>query len=188
MGKVINYIRVSSIDQNPDRQIEGLPNADKVFIDKASGVTTKRPELQKLFDYIRPGEGDQINVLSIDRLARNIEDLNKLVKKVVSLGTSITFHKESLIFGNGEDSAMSDLLFNVLGSFAQFERAMIKERQAEGIAAAKAKGKHMGRPGKLSADQKKEIMVKSKAGQNPSELSSVYNVSRGTIYNILKKE
>lgn len=186
MGTSINYIRVSSVDQNPDRQIDGLPQADKMFIEKASGASTNRPVLKEMFDYIRPSEGDTINVLSIDRLARNIEDLNKLVKRIVALGAKITFHKENLTFGNGDNSAMSDLLFNILGSFAQFERSMIRERQAEGIAAAKAKGKHMGRPGKLTNDQKAEIKKKDKNGKTPTDLAKEYGVSRGTIYNILK--
>jgi DNA invertase Pin-like site-specific DNA recombinase len=186
MGKVINYIRVSAIDQNPERQIQGLPEADKVFIEKASGATTKRPELQAMFGYIRPGEGDKINVLSIDRLARNIEDLNKLVKQVINLGATIQFHKENITFGNGENSSADDLLFNILGSFAQFERSMIKERQAEGIAAAKAKGKHMGRPGKLTSIQKLEIKKKNKAGATPTDLSKEYAVTRGTIYNVIR--
>lgn len=183
MGKVINYIRVSSIDQNTDRQIHGLPEADKVFIEKASGASTKRPVLQKMFEYIRTDDADKINVYSIDRLARNIEDLNKLVSGIVDMGASITFHKENLTFGNGENSALSELLFNVLGSFAQFERSMIKERQAEGIAAAKAKGKTFGRPGKLTNKQKQEIRKMCESGSTPTALSQKYGVSRCTIYN-----
>ena len=156
MGKIINYIRVSTIDQNPDRQRAALPDADKVFIERASGSSIKRPKLQEMLNYIRPGEGDQVHVHSIDRLARNVEDLNKIVRQIVELKAIVTFHKEGLTFGNGESSAMTDFMLNMLGSIAQFERAMIKERQAEGIAAAKAKGKHLGRPPKITPQQKED--------------------------------
>ncbi len=182
MGHSIAYIRVSSIDQNPARQIEALPETDRTFLEKASGATANRPQLKEMLEYIR--QGDVIHVHSIDRLARNIEDLNRLVKQIVGKGCAVKFHKENLAFGNGEGNPASELLFNVLGSFAQFERSMIKERQAEGQAAARAAGKHMGRPGKLTDQQKAEILKKREAGATPTELAKEYGVSRATVYNV----
>lgn len=187
MGKDVVYIRVSSTDQNTARQVDALKEIKgKRFIDKASGGSTNRPALEKMLEYIREvGEGesgDTINVYSIDRLARNIMDLNRLVKEIVAKGCIITFHKENLTFGNGDNAAMSELLLNILGSFAQFERSMIKERQMEGIAAAKKKGKHLGRPSKLSEQQKQEIIEKRSAGATPSALAKEYGVSRALVY------
>lgn len=184
MGETVNYIRVSSIDQNPDRQVDGLPESDRQFIEKASGATVKRPVLQEMLRYIR--KGDHVYVHSIDRLARNIIDLNNLAKQITDAGCAVTFVKENMTFGNGENSALSEMLFNVLGSFAQFERRLIKERQAEGIAAAKAKGKHLGRPSRLNERQKNEIIRKHQEGTTIARLSREYGISRGSVYNIIK--
>jgi DNA invertase Pin-like site-specific DNA recombinase len=183
-GQVINYVRVSSIDQNEDRQLDALPKADKAFTDKASGSSTKRPALREMIDYIR--KGDHIYVLSIDRLARNIEDLHRIVKQIKEKEAIVTFQKENLTYGNGDDNAMSDLLFNILGSFAQFERSMIKERQREGIAAAKARGKKLGRPSTLTDEDRQEIVKLHAEGRSKSALSRQFGVSRATILNINK--
>ncbi|WP_016955807.1 recombinase family protein [Catenovulum agarivorans] len=141
MAKV-GYIRVSTVEQNTDRQLAGV-KVDKVFEDKCSGKDTNRPALKQLLDYVRAG--DEIHVHDISRLARNLEDLLNIVKSVNKKGISIHFHKESLAF-TGEANPMQDLMLSLLGSVYQFERSMLKERQLEGIAQAKAKGKYKGRP------------------------------------------
>ena len=181
--KNISYVRVSAIDQNPDRQLEALPAVDKQFLEKASGSTADRPVLQSMIEFIR--EGDIVHVHSIDRLARNLMDLDKLVKQIAAKGCSIKFYKENLTFGNGNDTAISTLLFHVMGSFAQFERSLIRERQQEGIAAAKSKGKHLGRPSLLTQQQKEDIRAKKAAGINPTKLAKEFGVSRATIYGII---
>ncbi|MGL1933302.1 MAG: recombinase family protein [Desulfotalea sp.] len=158
MAKTVNYIRVSSVDQNEDRQTDNLPKANKVFLEKASGSSADRPQLKAMLDYIR--EGDTIHIYSIDRLARNLIDLNKIVLQIKELGAAIKFQKENLIFGAGDSEALSDLLFNFLGSFAQFELSLIKERQAEGIASAKAKGKNFGDQLSLPMNNKKKLKKK----------------------------
>lgn len=189
MGENVIYIRVSSIDQNTARQEDALKGLDgKRFIEKASGKSTNRPKLQEMLEYIRAGKdgeaGDTIHVYSIDRLARNMEDLNRLVREIVAKGCIIRFHKENLTFGNGENHAMSEFLFNILGSFAQFERSMIRERQMEGIAAAKKKRKRFGRPSKLDERQRQEIIQKRGAGATPTTLAREYGVSRTLVYMI----
>lgn len=184
--QTVNYIRVSSIDQNEARQNEALPRADETFTDKVSGSTVKRPALQSMLKHIR--KGDHINVHSIDRLARNLEDLHKLVKAITGKGCTVTFHKENLTFGNGDSSSMSELLFNILGSFAQFERSMIRERQREGIAIAKAKGKKLGRPSTLTDEQREEIRAKRAAGTTPTQLSKEYCTSRANVYKICQSK
>ena len=131
----------SSFDQNPERQLENI-YVDKVFTDKASGKDTKRPELDNLLSFVR--EGDIVIVHSMDRLARNLDDLRRLVQKLTKSGVRIEFVKEHLTF-TGEDSPMANLLLSVMGAFAEFERALIRERQREGIALAKKRGAYKAR-------------------------------------------
>ncbi len=140
-GQRIGYIRVSTLDQNPDRQLEGV-QVSKVFIDKASGKDTQRPQLEALLNYVR--EGDTLVVHSMDRLARNLDDLRRMVQQLTGRGVRIEFVKESLAF-TGEDSPMANLLLSVMGAFAEFERALIRERQREGISLAKQRGVYRGR-------------------------------------------
>ena len=155
-GKTVGYIRVSSFDQNPDRQLEGI-KLDKKFIDKASGKDTNRPALEELIGYVR--EDDIIVIHSMDRLARNLDDLRKIVKTLTSQNIQIQFLKENLIFA-GDDSPMANLLLSVMGAFAEFERTLIKERQLEGIALAKKKGLYKGRQAVL--DQEQIVLLQSK--------------------------
>jgi DNA invertase Pin-like site-specific DNA recombinase len=136
-GKVIGYKRVSSIDQNEARQLEGV-ELDKIFIDKASGKDNNRPQLQAMIEYVR--EGDTILVHSLDRIGRNLAHIKKLIEDINAKDIKIVFIKENLTFSSKDNSPMSELMLNMLGSFAQFERDMIRERQREGIALAKARG------------------------------------------------
>lgn len=135
-GHRIGYIRVSSFDQNPERQLEQI-EVSKVFTDKASGKDTERPALEELLAFVR--EGDTVVVHSMDRLARNLDDLRRLVQQLTKRGIRIESVKECLTF-TGEDSPMANLLLSVMGAFAEFERALIRERQGEGIALAKQRG------------------------------------------------
>lgn len=137
----VGYVRVSSVDQNTERQLDGVA-LDKVFTDKVSDATTDRPQLQAMLDYVR--EGDTIYVHTIDRLARSLVDLLQLVKGLNKRGVHICFHNQKLEF-TGEDSPTQELMLSMMGAVAQFERAMIKERQREGIAKAKEKGVYKGR-------------------------------------------
>ncbi|MBE7216375.1 recombinase family protein [Shewanella benthica] len=141
MAKV-GYVRVSSVQQNTDRQLDGV-QLDKVFTDKCTGGTTNRPALDQLREYIRTG--DTVVIHSIDRLARSIDDLRRLVKEWNTEGITVQFMKEGLVFTADENSPMAELMLNMLGAIAQFEKALINERQAEGIAKAKAKGVYTGR-------------------------------------------
>jgi len=181
-GQKIGYVRVSSLDQNETRQLEG-ENLDRIFTDKASGKDTNRPQLQELLQFVR--EGDTVFVHSMDRLARNLDDLRHLVKKLTNKGTSVFFVKEGLTF-NGEDSPMSNLLLSVMGAFAEFERALIKERQHEGIVLAKKKGVYKGRKQALKMEQITELTQRAAAGENKTALASEYKISRQTLYSYLK--
>lgn len=137
----VGYIRVSTTDQNTERQLDGV-QLDKVFIDKVSGATTDRPDLQNMLGYVR--DGDVIHVHSIDRLARSLVDLLALVRNLTAKGVHVRFHKENLLF-TGESNPTQELMLSIMGSVAEFERAMIRERQREGIAQAKQRGVYKGR-------------------------------------------
>src|SRR5665213_596871 len=140
-GQRIGYVRVSTLDQNTDRQLDGI-ELDRVFTDKASGKDTQRPELQNALGYLR--EGDTLVVHSMDRLARNLDDLRRIVKELTDRGVAVQFIKENLTF-TGESSSMSILLLSIMGAFAEFERSLLRERQREGITLAKRKGVYKGR-------------------------------------------
>lgn len=183
-GQRIGYIRVSTFDQNPERQLEQI-NIDKTFIDKASGKNTERPALKALLDFVR--EGDTIVVHSMDRLARNLIDLRYLVQTITHRGIKIEFIKENLIF-TGEDMPMSNLLLSIMGAFAEFERALIRERQKEGIALAKRKGVYKGRKPALTKAQIDEIKIRVSKGDNKSQIARDYSICRDTVYRCLKQD
>jgi DNA invertase Pin-like site-specific DNA recombinase len=180
--KRVGYIRVSSVDQNTDRQLEGQ-QLDKVFTDRASGKDTKRPQLQAALDYLR--EGDVLVVHSMDRLARNVDDLRKIVQELTGKGVQVQFVKENLTF-TGEDSPMSNLLLSLLGAVAEFERSMIRERQREGIALAKKAGVYKGRKRSLTTEQVKEIRRRVGAGEQKARLAIEYGISRQTLYTAIR--
>ncbi|AIL66139.1 DNA-invertase hin (plasmid) [Rickettsiales bacterium Ac37b] len=183
-GKKIGYIRVSSHDQNSDRQLESI-KLDKIFIDKVSGKNTDRVQLKLLLDYAR--EGDTVIVHSMDRLARNLDDLRQLVQSLTSQNIKIQFIKENLVF-TGDDSPMSNLLLSVMGAFAEFERALIRERQREGIELAKQKGLYKGRKSKLNDLQIQQIKEKLDLGIPKSRIAREYSITRETLYQYLKKD
>ena len=181
-GKKIGYIRVSSFEQNPERQLEGL-TLDKIFIDKASGKDTQRPQLDALLSYVR--DSDTVIVHSMDRLARNLDDLRRLVQQLTQRHITIQFVKEGLTF-TGEDSPMANLLLSVMGAFAEFERALIRERQLEGIALAKKRGAYKGRKKALTFEQVQVLQQRTKSGEQKSQLAREFNISRETLYQYLK--
>lgn len=181
-GSKIGYIRVSTLDQNTGRQLEGLELA-KTFEDKASAKDTNRPQLAACLDYLR--EGDTLVVHSIDRLARNLEDLQKLVGELTRRLVSVYFVKENLTFQAGENNPMQTLMFQMLGAFAQFERSLIRERQREGIALAKREGRPLGRPSALTDEQVTELKARAASGQEKKTLAKEYGISRQTLYRVI---
>ncbi len=181
-GQRIGYIRVSTLDQNPDRQLEGV-QVSKVFIDKASGKDTQRPQLEALLSYVR--EGDTLVVHSMDRLARNLDDLRRMVQQLTGRGVRIEFVKESLAF-TGEDSPMANLLLSVMGAFAEFERALIRERQREGISLAKQRGVYRGRKKALSDSRLEELRRRIEAHEPKAALAREFGISRATLYEYLR--
>lgn len=148
----IGYIRVSTTDQNTSRQLSDLTiELDKIFEEKVSGATREREQLKALIDYVR--DGDTVYVHSIDRLGRSLIDLKNIIEELKIKGVTVIFVKNGLEFNASQSNSTHELMFNILASFAQFERDMIKERQAEGIAKAKAAGKYKGKSRKVTNQQ-----------------------------------
>lgn len=181
-GQRIGYVRVSTLDQNEKRQLEGQ-FLDRVYTDKASGRDTARPELAELLRFTR--DGDTVVVHSMDRLARNLDDLRALVKGLTHRGVRVEFVKEGLVF-TGEDSPMANLMLSVMGAFAEFERSLIRERQREGIALAKQRGAYKGRKRSLTPERAGEMVQRAGSGVPKALLAREYGISRETVYQYLR--
>lgn len=181
-GQRIGYVRVSTLDQNAERQLEGV-QLDRLFTDHASGKDTDRPQLKALLAYAR--DGDTIVVHSMDRLARNVDDLRRMVQEQTRRGIRVQFIKENLLF-TGEDSPMANLMLTVLGAVGQFERELIRERQREGIALAKQRGVYRGRRRALSPERIAELRARVAGGEKKARLAREFGISRETLYQYLK--
>lgn len=183
-GQRIGYVRVSTAEQNPDRQLEGI-EIDKKFVDFASAKTgIVKKEFEKMMTYVR--EGDHIIVHSIDRMARDLMNLLEIVRDLNNRGIIIEFKKENLIFDPSKEDHMSKLMLNMMGAFAEFEYAIITERRREGIAIARAKRKFV-RPSKLTQEQQEEVALKISQHARVAVLAEEYGCSRPTIYKCRKK-
>ena len=186
-GQIAAYLRVSTKEQNLDRQDQLREGADRVFEEKASGGSMNRPALRELMDWAR--DGDLVKVWSIDRLARSLPDLHSIVTEITAKGCAVQFVQENLTFDpRKKNTAMETLMFQMLGAFAEFERNVSKARQAEGIAKAKAKGVYKGR--KTVIDN--EVVVRARElvalGVSKAEIARQLSVSRSTIYKALNGE
>jgi len=175
----IGYRRVSSEEQNLDRQ--ELSGCEKVFEEKASaGRGAERSELERLIEFAR--EGDEVVVHSIDRLARDLVDLQRILERLNAKGVSLTFLAERLNFSASSEDPFARLQLQLLGAFAQFERAIIRKRQAEGIAKAKAKGVYRGRKPSISMSQVRELHG---AGLGATEIARQLGIGRASVYRLL---
>jgi DNA invertase Pin-like site-specific DNA recombinase len=182
-GQRIGYIRVSTLDQNTERQLAAI-ELDKVFTEKASGKDAKRPQLTAALEYVR--EGDTLLVHSMDRLGRNAEDLLRIVRELAGRGVSVEFVKNRLTFA-GKADPMGKLMLTMLAAFGEFERELIRERQREGIAIAKAKGVYKGRKKALQPEEAHELVVQAHAGIPKADLARAYGISRETVYQYLRQ-
>lgn len=183
-GQRIGYVRVSSVDQNDARQLDGMA-LDRVFTDKASGKDTDRPQLKALREVVLR-EGDHLFVHSMDRLSRSLKDLQAVVEELTGRGVAVTFVKESMTF-SGNDDPMATLMLQLLGAVSQFERALIKERQREGIAIAKAKGGvYKGRKPALDAEAAASLRDMAARGIPKTDIAATLGISRASVYEYLK--
>lgn len=180
-GLLVGYKRVSAVDQKELRQLEGVV-LDKVFLDKASGRDSKRPQLEAMLSFVR--DGDTIVCHAMDRLARNVDDLRRIVRGLTDRGVHVRFEKEALTF-TGADSPMASLLLSVIGAVAEFERELIRERQREGIAIAKQRQAYRGRARALSSQQASELRARAAQGAEKAALAREFGISRRTVYDYL---
>ena len=183
-GQKIGYARVSSKDQNLDRQLAALKKEKvfRVFTDTVSGSSTQRPGLDGALNYVRAG--DQLIVVSMDRLARSLIDLHRLVDELTERGVSVKFLKEGQTYSL-DSSPVAKLMLGLLGSVAEFERSIIRERQAEGIAKAKARGVYKGRAKVLNEEQVAQAREWVGAGIPKAEVARRLGIGRTTLYKYL---
>ncbi|ACK46316.1 Resolvase domain protein [Shewanella baltica OS223] len=180
MAQALGYIRVSTVEQNTVRQLDGV-SIDRHFIDTCSGSTQERPALLELKAYCR--DGDIVVVHDISRLARNIADLIELIKFFNAKGVAVEFKKEGMTFTVDQSNPMNTLMLNLLGSVYQFEREMMLERQREGIAKAKSVGKYKGRSLSVSTT---EIIERLRQGMSIRKIASELGISTTTVQKIKK--
>lgn len=176
---VVGYRRVSSSAQNLSRQ--ELNGCDKIFEEKITGAKRDRPELKSMLEYIR--EGDEVRVHSIDRLARDLRDLQNIIEQINGKDVTIKFLKEQLTFKpSAEADPFAKLQFQLMGAFAEFERRIIRERQREGIARAKERGVYTGRKRQIDPQQVKEM---HQQGQGATEIAKALGIGRASVYRLL---
>lgn len=183
-GQKIGYARVSSKDQNLDRQLAALKKEKvfRIFTDTVSGSSTQRPGLDGALNYVRAG--DQLIVVSMDRLARSLIDLHRLVDDLTERGVSVKFLKEGQTYSLNS-TPIAKLMLGLLGSVAEFERSIIRERQAEGIAKAKARGVYKGRAKVLNEEQVAQAREWVGAGIPKAEVARRLGIGRTTLYKYL---
>ena len=179
----VGYIRVSSYSQNTDRQLRDI-DLDKTFEETASAKDSNRPQLVACMEWLR--DTDVLHVHSIDRLARNLQDLQHIVQTLTDKGVTVVFHKENLTFSGRSTDPMKTLMLQMMGAFSEFERSLINERRKEGMAAAKAAGKQIGAKRKLSNADVIDIKFRIASGASKSALANEYSISRQTLYSALK--
>jgi len=178
----VGYRRVSTVEQNLDRQDLGV--VERVFEDKASGKDADREQLQEMISFVR--EGDEVVVYSIDRLARDLRDLQSIIIQLNDKGVTIEFLSERLVFSGNSDDAFAKLQLQMMGAFAEFERNIIRKRQAEGIAKAKQRGVYENRKRKRKVSDKRITDLKQE-GLNNTEIAEYLGVTRMTVYRALKR-
>jgi len=178
-----NYIRVSTILQNTDRQLIGI-DCDVEFIEKVSGKDKNREQLSLMLKIIK--NGDRVNVHELSRLGRNTQDLLSIVDEIITKGCSIKFHKEDLLFGD-KKNICNDLMLTILSAVSQMERDLMLERQREGIEIAKLKGKYKGRKPTLTDEQLDLMKQDFESGMKKTEIAEKYGVTRSYVYQLVKK-
>lgn len=179
----IGYVRVSTVEQNEARQLEGLKkhNIDKWFTEKVSAKDTNRPQLQAMIDFAR--EGDTIYVHDFSRLARSTSDLLKLVEQLKEKGVHLVSNKENL----DSSTPTGKLMLTMIGAINEFERANLLERQREGIAIAKSEGKYKGRKAVEIDNFEEEYKRYLNRELNKVELAKVLGVTRPTLDKLIKE-
>lgn len=185
VGPVIGYVRVSSAGQNLDRQLAAIGDVDQLFEEKVSAASRVRPALEEMLRFAR--KGDRVVVASMDRLARSVVDLNQIVQTLIDKGVTVEFLKENLTFAQDRAQPFAEFQLNIMAAFAQLERAITRERQAEGIAAAKKRGVYKGRARALTDQQLAQAKEQVDQGVPKAVIARRLGVHRTTLYRRLKE-
>lgn len=183
-GLLLGYARVSREEgQSTQAQVRALKAAgvQKVFQESGSGGRWDRPQLQRLLDQLRPG--DVLVVWKLDRLSRSLKDLLQLLEKLDAAGAGFRSLTESI----DTTTSAGRMMMQMVGVFAEFERAMIRERTKAGLDAARADGRVGGRPSKLSPTQQKEVKKMIRRGTSAAEVSRIFGVNPSTISRLLQR-
>jgi DNA invertase Pin-like site-specific DNA recombinase len=177
-SRLVGYARVSTIGQTLDAQLAQLKAAgcDPIFKDTASGARVDRKELQRMLSKLE--SGDVVTVTRIDRLARSLFDLFAIVQRINQVGAVFRSIAEPWA---DTGTSTGRMMLAVMAGMADVERDLIRTRTAEGRARATARGQHMGRPPKLTTEQRREAIARLEAGEAVSEIARSYNVNRMTI-------
>ena len=187
-GQRLAYVRVSSDGQNTSRQDQVIAekNVDKIFTEKVSGRNiSDRPQFQLMLEYAR--DQDIIYCADLSRWGRSLMDIKTSITFLTSKGVTVSFLKENLTF-SGNDDPMSNLLLGILSSLSEWERAVIKSRQMEGVKIAQERGvykERCGRKPKLTEEQILEVRQRVEAGEHRTNIAKSLGVSRQTIYNLV---
>lgn len=181
---LIGYARVSTNDQNLDRQLDSLNAAgvERIYQEKITGTKKKRPELEKLMDHLR--EGDTVIITSLTRLSRSTKDLFDIVEQIKEKGANIKSLKESWL---DTTTPQGRLMFTFVAGISQFERDIISERTKEGLKAARARGRSGGRPSKDESKIKAAITMYNSEKHTVKEITKATGVSKATLYRYLKE-
>lgn len=187
-SSIVGYARVSSVEQNLDRQLVQLKaeNVETVFVDKISGKNLDRPGFSSMMEYVN--EGDTLVICSMDRLARSLMDLLNVTRTLQAKGVTVRFLKEKLeLSSSGETSAISKFLMAMIGAVAEFERSLIRERQQQGIALAKARGVYKGRK-PIDDERLAEAKRRIASGIPKTKVAKELKIGRTTLYKYLKEQ
>lgn len=177
----IGYARVSTAGQSLDAQLTALAGCEKIFQEKISGAKDDRPELQAMLEWVR--EGDTVNVTKLDRLARNTRHLLEVSEYLQRKGVALNI----LNIGINTATPTGKLMLTMIGAIATFEREMMLERQAEGIALAKIKGRYKGRK-PTARNKSKEVIDMLAQGVSKPEISRQLGIGITSIYRIVKNK
>ena len=180
---LIGYARVSTTDQNPQLQLDELAAAgcEQIYEDRISGITRQRPELNACLKALRPG--DTLLIWRLDRLARSLRDLIEIIEDLKDREIGV----RSLHDPVDTTSAAGNLVFQIFGALAEFERKLIQERVKAGLAAARKRGRVGGRPTKLNVDQLRQAKLLIEGGESRLAVAKHFGVDRSTLYRALRQ-
>lgn len=181
---IFGYVRVSTKEQNLQRQTDALTECEKIFIDKVSGKSVVRPQLTAMKAQLRPG--DTVRVKSVDRLARNTQDLLSLLADMTALGAKIEFIDNQMTFDN---QPTSKFMITLLGAVAELERSFIRQRQKEGILIAKQKGRYKGRPSSEKGLKAQKLINEKLSGNltlTDNEIMQISGIQHAQFYRLKK--